>query len=231
MSHGAPSSAKESRLAAAVARGLQAVRRNAKPFLLIQALAVALAIAYYLAPGAPSAMAGIAAFKRNGGLPLSAIATAFASVALPEFARWATGRDRTGPADLAFQIVFFSLIGIVVDLFYQGLGLLFGNDPGFVTIGKKLLVDQLAFSTVVTTPFAITAFLWKDSGFSPERTANAFRAQGGFWARYLQTIVPNWCYWPPVLVAVYAMPGNLQFLLFLFVQAAWSLILVDLNER
>lgn len=219
------------RLAEAAAEGLGAVRRNKRPFLLIQGLAVALAAAYYLVPGAPSAMAGAAAFKRSGGLPFSAVANVFASVALPEVARIATGRGRTRFHDVVFQIVFFALIGVYVDLFYQGLGRLFGNDPGFATVGKKILVDQLVASTLLTTPFAITAFLWKDCGFSAARTVEGFRTQGGFFARWLPTMVTNWGYWAPVLVAVYSMPIDLQFFLFLPVQAAWSLILVDLNER
>ena len=220
-----------SRLSEAASAGLDAVRRNAKPFLLIQAAAIAMALAYALVPGAKDAMAGVAAFAKAGGLPFSATATALASVGLPEIARRTTGRRRTSKSDLAFQTGYFALIGVAVDGFYAGLGTLFGHGLDAATIAKKLLVDQLVFSPFFATPFAITAFLWRESAFSPARTVEAFRARGGFRVRYLRTIVPNWCYWPPVLVAVYAMPRDLQFVLFLFVQAAWSLILVDLNRE
>ena len=220
-----------SRLAHAAAQGIEAVRHNARPFGLMQALAVALALAYYLVPGAPEAMAVITRFKAAGGLPFAALSTVLASVALPEIARVATGRPRTRSASLGFQVAFFALIGLYVDLFYQSLGFLFGNAPDFATVAKKLLVDQLVASTLITTPFAITAFLWKDSGFSAERTRNAFRARGGFFALWLPTMLTNWAYWAPILVAVYAMPAGLQFVLFLPIQAAWALLLVHLNER
>lgn len=217
------------RLQTAVDTGVGAVRRNAKPFLFIQSLAVALAFAYYLVPAVRASMAEVGEAKAHGGLPLSALTTVLASVALPEVARLATGRDRSRSADLAFQVAYFAVIGVIVDLFYRGLGVLFGNDPGFVTVGEKLFVDQFLFSTVLMTPLAITAFLWKDVGFSPARTVAAFRAGGGFFARWLPTMVTNWAYWMPVLAVVYSMPVGLQFVLFLPLQAAWSLILVELN--
>ncbi len=219
------------RLAAAAARGVEAVRHNARPFLLVQSIAVALAAAYYLLPGAPAAMAGVAALKRAGGLPLAALLNAVAGAILPEVARVATGRRRTAIGEMAFQLVFFAALGAYVDLLYRGLGAVWGNAPDVETVAKKLFFDQLVSSPLVTIPFSTVAFVWKDSGFSPARTRNAFRAQGGFWVRYLPTLVTCWGFWAPVLVAVYAMPGDLQFPLFLAAQAAWTLLLLHLNER
>ena len=221
----------DSALSRAVVAGRDAVRRNARPFLLIQAFAIGMASAYFLLPGAESAMTGVGDFKRQGGLPFAAITTVLASVALPELARALTGRRRTRASDLAFQILFFALVGVVVDLFYAALGTLFGHGLDPATIAKKLLVDQLAFSPFVATPLAITAFLWKEVGFSPARTIESFREHGGFRLRFLRTLIPNWCFWTPILFAVYAMPRELQFVLFLFAQAAWSLLLVDLNDE
>lgn len=218
-------------LHAAAQRGVEAVRHNARPFLLIQAVAVALALAYYLSPGAPAAVAVIARVKREGGLPLAALANAFAGAVLPEIARVATGRRRTGAGEMAFQVAFFAVLGVYIDLLYRGLGSTFGNAPDFATVGRKLLVDQLVSTPFVTIPFSTFAFVWKDAGFSLARARRSFRAQGGFLVRYLPTLVTGWAFWAPVLVAVYAMPGDLQFPLFLFAQAAWTLLLLDLNER
>lgn len=219
------------RLTLAATRGLEAVRHNARPFLLVQAVAVALAAAYYLVPGAPAAMAGVAAFKRAGGVLLAALCNVVAGAILPEITRVATGRKRTGAGEMAFQFAFFALLGAYVDLLYRGLGEVWGNAADVATVGKKLLFDQLVSSPLVTIPFSTVAFVWKDSGFSLARTRNAFRAQGGFLVRYLPTLVTCWGFWAPVLVAVYAMPVDLQFPLFLAAQAAWTLLLLHLNER
>ena len=221
----------DSRLAAAAARGVEAVRHNARPFLLIQTVAFAAVAAYYFLPGAPAAVAGVARLKREGGLPLSALSNALAGAVLPEIARVATGRKRTGGAEMGFQLLFFAALGVYVDLLYLALGAVWGNAPDVPTVGKKLLFDQLVSSPLVTIPFSTFAFVWKDGGFSLDRTWNRFRAEGGFLVRYLPTLVTCWGFWGPVLVAVYAMPGDLQFPLFLFAQASWTLLLLHLNER
>ena len=225
-----------SRLALAAAKGVEAVRHNARPFLLVQSVAFVLAAGYYLVPGATEAMAGVARLKREGGPPLAALCTAVAGAILPEVARVATGRRRTGAAEMGFQLVFFAILGAYIDALYRVLGARWGNAPDALTVGKKVLFDQLVSSPLATIPFSTFAFVLKDSGFSPARTGNAFRALGGsvgggFLARYLPMLVTCWGFWGPVAVAVYAMPGDLQFPLFLTAQAGWTLLLLHLNER
>ncbi len=106
-----------------------------------------------------------------------------------------------------------------------------GNAADLATVGKKVLFDPFVSTPLVTIPFSTVAFVWKDSGFSPARTVDAFRAQGGFLARYLPTLLTCWDFWAPVLVAVYAMPSDLQFPLFLAGQTAWTLLLLDPSDR
>lgn len=220
-----------SRFGAAAARGAEAVRHNARPFLLVQTIAVLLAGAYYVLPGAPATMAHVAELKRNGGLPLSALTTAIAGAIFPEIARVATGRKRTGLWEMGFQLLFFGSIGVIIDLTYQLMGHLFGTDASVATVAKKVLADQLIFAPFVSIPYSTFAFALKDNGFSLGRTANSFQAHGGFLARCLPSIITCWGFWAPVLIAVYAMPSDLQFPLFLAAQTAWSLLLLHLNDR
>lgn len=220
-----------SRFSAAAARGWEAVRHNAKPFLLVQGIAFLCVLAYYTVPGVPPALTGVARAKQQGGIPLAALTTAIAGAILPELARLATGRPRTRGAEMVFQLAFFAFIGVTVDLLYRGLAVAIGPGTDVATVAKKVLIDQFVYSPLVSIPLSTVAFLWKDNGFSIERTRNAFRAQGGFLVRYAPVLVSCWGYWGPVLVAVYAMPSNLQFPLFLFAQAAWSLLLLHLNDR
>jgi hypothetical protein len=44
--------------------------------------------------------------------------------------------------------------------------------------------------------------------------------------RVMPLLVPCWCFWIPIVAIVYALPGPLQFLMFAFALAAWSLIMV-----
>ena len=55
-----------------LASGLAALRRYYRPFLLIQAVAVALVVGYYNSASIRSACASLAALKAAGGLPFAA---------------------------------------------------------------------------------------------------------------------------------------------------------------
>ncbi|MER3496581.1 MAG: hypothetical protein C4320_07275, partial [Armatimonadota bacterium] len=67
-------------------------------------------------------------------------------------------------------------------------------------------------------------------GFRSEPLRAEVRS-GGLFARYIRTLIPCWAFWIPSLAAVYAMPTDLQFPLFLLVQAAWAILLVALAPR
>ena len=43
-------------------------------------------------------------------------------------------------------------------------------------------------------------------------------------------LVVGWFFWIPGLSGIYAMPQQLQFVLFLFVEAAWSLIIIHVAK-
>jgi len=216
----------------AVASSRAAVAKNWRPFLLIQACTAALVAAYYLIPAASEATATLARIKADGGLLGTALATALASVVLPLAAKKVTGlgKDRFDLADFVFQFLFFCILGISVDLLYQGLAVLFGNEASPAVIVRKLLVDQFLFAPLIAIPFSTSAFLWKDAGFSFGRTVR--EGKNGVWiVRYVTLLLSCWAFWFPVVICVYAMPTNLQFCLYLCAQAAWGLLLLAMSGR
>ncbi|AIE86308.1 hypothetical protein [Fimbriimonas ginsengisoli] len=219
------------RLAEAISAGRTAVTQNWRPFVLIQACAVLLVAAYYLLPGAPVATAWMAELKQRGGLPFSALTTAFAGAILPEIARRITRRQgKFDGTDLVFQLVFFAFMGVIIDLFYRFLARVIGAGTTPDIVLKKVLVDQLLFGPLVTITISATVFLWKDAGFSFRRTVEASR--NGVWvARFVSLVIVCWAFWIPMLVCVYAMPTNLQFCLFLCAQGAWGLLLLAMSGR
>ena len=75
-----------------LAAGAAALRRFWRPFLLIQTGAALLAIAYRVSVPFREACAAAAAWKRAGGLPLSAAISALAGGLLPEIAKLAAVR-------------------------------------------------------------------------------------------------------------------------------------------
>lgn len=218
------------RLKALAAPGLAAVRESFRPFLLIQACAVLAACAYYLWPAFQGLSDRLQHVKSLGGLPFTALSSAFAGAVLPEFARLATRRERTEGSRLVFQLVFFAWLGVTVDLLYRLMALLFGTKVSVPVVLEKVAVDQFVFAPCVSVMFSTLLFAWEGERFSFSRTAGAL-SKGGFAKRYFPLLVTCWAFWIPVLLAVYALPLNLQYMLFLFTQAAWSLLLVHIAGK
>jgi hypothetical protein len=207
------------------------VRKNLRPFLLIQAGAALTVAAYYLIPpfGALADRAG--ELKSAGGMPAAALATIFASLVVPEVARGLTGqRERVDGRELLFRAVFFATIGLIVDTLYPFFGRVFGPRTDPLTVLWKVLADQFLFSPLVSIPITTMAFLWRDSRFSLASLLARLKA-GEFPVRYAPTMVLCWGFWLPTLVAVYAVPVRLQFVLYLFTQAAWSLLIVHMDKE
>ena len=207
--------------------GRDAIRRFHRPFILIQLAAVALVVAYHLDARVRDVCAALAAWKTAGGLPLAAATASFAGGILPELAKLATQRGasvRGRGGEIAFNVVFFAFNGVVVDSLYRGEAALFGTGADVATVAFKVAFDQLVF----TPPWLclITAlYLWRRMGFSWARTRAALGV-GFFRRRVLPLMLPDWFFWIPMVSVIYAFPLPLQFLLFVFALAAWSLILV-----
>ena len=221
-------------LRATLAPGLAAVRRYWRPFVLIQATALAMVLGYYHSPAVAAACDRASTFKAHAGLLFSAISAAFAGAVLPELAKAAVLGDRTVTRqrlrDVGFAIAVFALIGVVNDLQYHCMGLIFGDDQRTATVLRKVLVDQFVTTPLYGTPYWLVVYAIR---------ADRYR----FWvtfprltpAWYLRTVTPllvtGWAYWIPMITLLYALPGPLQFCLFLLALAAWSLLMVAIATR
>jgi hypothetical protein len=213
--------------------GLLAVRRFWRPFLLIQLAAVLLVVAYRASAPVRDLCAALVDLRRAGGLAFSAVASAVAGVLLPEVATLATlpaERGRPGrPGRLAFTTAFFFLNGTVIDLFYRLSAHVFGRAATPAIVAQKVAFDQFVFTPLWVAVIA-SLFAWQKHGFRLTPT-RADLSDGFLRRRLLPLLVPNWCFWIPMCAVIYALPVPLQFLLFVFALAAWSLIMVFIAAR
>jgi len=211
-----------------LAAGLGALRRFWRPFLLIQASALALGLSYAFSDRVRAACAAIAAWRTAGGWPLTMVTGAVAGGLMPELAKLLTDRARTWRAaripEVLFNTAFFAVNGLVIDGLYRGEALLFGDDARVTTVMAKTAFDQFVF-TPLWLVVIVVVFLFRRRGFSWAATRPALRA-GFYRQRVLPLLIPNFCFWIPIVSIVYALPGPLQFLMFAFALAAWSLIMV-----
>ncbi|HEX4404538.1 MAG TPA: hypothetical protein VH560_06910 [Polyangia bacterium] len=216
-----------------LAAGKAAIRRFLRPFLLIQLVAVALVVAYHVDARVRAVCAALAAWKAAGGLPLAAATAAFAGGVLPELAKLAAQRGRASGlrargGEIAFNMSFFALNGVLVDRLYVVEAALFGTDAHVATVAAKVAFDQLVF-TPPWLALVTVLYLWRRRGFSTQATLRSLRAEGFprfVRGRIVPLLLPDWFFWIPMVTVIYAFPVPLQFLLFILALAAWSLILV-----
>ena len=225
-------SADPARPASPLSAAAAALRGFWKPFLLIQLAAVALAVAFRSSPGFRDACAVAAAWKVSGGLPFASLTGALAGGVLPELAKLVA----LGPAalagravEIAFNVAFFALNGVVIDLLYRGEAHLFGDGAGVRTVAEKVAFDQFVFSPTWLAVIVVL-FLWRQRGFSWAAVRPAL-GRGFYQQRVVPLLLPNWLFWIPMVSIIYALPGTLQFLMFIPALAAWSLIMVFIADR
>jgi hypothetical protein len=210
------------------AAGLAAVRKFWRPFVLIQGVALTMGLAYRSSESVRAACVALAAFRTRGGLAFSAIAGLIAGAVLPEVAKWLAdhARARPGPRldDMIFNGIFFAGDGALIDGLYRMEARLFGDDARTTTVIAKTAFDQFVFSPLWVTVI-VTLFLWRRQRYSWAATRPA-RHDRFLRTRVLPLLVSNWCFWIPIVLIVYALPSPLQFVMFAFALAAWSLIMV-----
>jgi hypothetical protein len=195
--------------------------------LLIQAAALALAVAYRVSAPFRAACAVAATGKQAGGVWFSMGTTALAGGVLPELAKLLADRSRTrwrgrGGAIL-FNVLIFAFDGLVVDGLYRGEARLFGAQAALATVVAKVAFDQFVF-TPPWTVLLVLLFRWQQRSFEVGPTLRAL-GQRSLYRRVLSILIPNWLFWIPMVSIIYAMPVPLQFLLFIPALGAWSLII------
>lgn len=209
--------------------GIRAVVSHWKPFLFIQVVAVGCVLAYYKSQSFREASDVLQGWKVSGGLLFAFIAGAVAGGFVPEAARIATGTVEGQGWDRwrkVFWTAFvFGLVGVYVDVFYRIQAMLFGTGIDAATLAYKTAFDMFCFAPLFCIPFEVASLQWPQKGY---RVVEFIR--GFSWSTYrenvLPALIPCWAFWIPVLVCVYAMPMNLQFVFAILAEAAWSIIVV-----
>lgn len=214
-----------------VAPAVQSVLAMWKPLALVQVIALGLAAAYYLVPGVPALTQSASDFKGKSGLWFNIVLIWVASIIVPGLAKAATGvRQTMSGKDLAFLMLYFGVIGVCLEYWYRLVNGWFGENLTFSGLLLKVLLDQTVFSAGISMPIATLAFLWQEKGFSWKQTAASFKT-GEFFRRYVSTLAMCWMFWPIIVIAIFALPPNLQYFMSMLCQAAWSLLIVHLSTK
>lgn len=211
-----------------LAPAIRAVRLYWPAFLGLQAAAAAMVLGYYASPAVRGAAHWLLEWKNGGGLPFVAAVSFLSGAVVPEALKALVRPPGYRPLDAAGWLHLGSLMaffGVMVDIFYRWQGWWFGGLDGLTALALKILVDQLVYALLFVTPVVIVWFAWKENGYNVRRTASSLGWRG-LLERLPLLFIPNVCFWVPALVALYALPTELQFLLFVLINGAWCLIMV-----
>jgi hypothetical protein len=214
--------------------GWEAARANAKPAFIIQAIMLALAIAFYTNPSVAGALRNLAEFKRAHGLVFVIVASVLAGAILPEIFLilfFQRGRAHLGNLrNLAFTIPVWGFDGSLVDLLYRAEAHWLGDVATLPVVLGKICIDQFGYNVFFAAPFGVLAYEWKNSGISLQPVRDLFT-----WRHYRDKIIPTlvatWAVWIPLMAIIYWLPLALQFPLFGLALSFWVLLLTYITNR
>lgn len=218
----------------ALGKGVQSIKGNLWPILVLQVSAVILVWAYYTYPSVREALKGLEAIKRQGGVPFALLVGFAAGSVVPETAKLLTGKVKPPYdrwlKDALFNGFVISMVAMLVYLFYEYVQApLWGTTPDLATIIKKTALDMGVASPFCFVYFTTLAFVWKNEGFSFKRMVPHLRHEF-FRRQVLQLMVPCWMVWIPILCCVYSLPQDLQFPVSQVAEAGWCLMLALLTK-
>jgi hypothetical protein len=214
--------------------GWDAARANAKPALIIQAIMLALAVAYYANPSAADALRKLAEFKSAHGLTFVLAASITAGALIPELFLilfFQGGKARPiNLRNLSFTIPVWGIDGSLVDLLYRFEAKWLGDVATAPVVLAKICVDQFGYNILFAAPFGILTYEWKNNGISVGPVRDLFR-----WSHYrdkvLPTLLATWVVWIPLMAIIYSLPLALQFPLFGLALSFWVLLLTYMTNR
>ena len=214
--------------------GWEAVRANALPAVIIQALMLALLVGYYLHPGFGGVLNQLAELKHTYGPAFVVLATVFAGAIAPEiFLVLFFQRGRLRPENLRnllFTAPIWAVAGISVDLLYRGLAALLGDEATVRVVLAKICIDQFLYNVFFAAPYSVIAYEWKNSGRSLATLRHCFSFEY-YKDKIVPTLLTNWAVWIPLTAMIYSLPLALQFPLFSLALTFWVLLLTYMTNR
>jgi hypothetical protein len=209
-----------------------AARRNLIPGLVLQALALALVLAYYLIPATRSTFETVAQAKVAGGYCASGLSAAIAAGLIPWLVEAARGTIPPGRrlGDCTFVVLLWAWRGAEVDAFYRFQGWLWGTGTDVGTIACKVALDMLVYAPLWAQPILVAAYRVREQQYDLAAYRRTWTWSA--FARQILTVqASGWAVWIPAVSIIYALPGDLQFPLFAVMVCFWSLLLATLSAR
>lgn len=212
--------------------GLQSARANAIPGVILQIAAVLLILGNHFCAPFQAILDVVAGWQTRYGIAFLGVGYLFFSGLLPITITLAVPSLRPKSPVLAFlfAVIFWTVIGVIVGLFYRLQSLLFGDGRDLATLLAKIAVDQFIFTVLWGAPIVAITHQWKDHNY--QFSAVKPLLTHDWYARYaLPMLVMNWAVWIPSLFVIYSMPPSLQPHIAGLISGFWSLMCLQISAR
>ena len=210
--------------------GLRSARANLVPGLALQAVALALVLAYYHIDRFGDALDRFADWHMDIGLLVPVVSTALCGGLIPFLylrCRRATRAAQSGRRGITLT-TFWALKGAEISFLYAGLAWIFGADNHPSTIAAKTLVDMFVYCPLWAVPVTWLVYAWVESDFDHRLIAREMRRRGWYRRRVLPILIANLGVWLPAVAIIYSLPTALQLPLQNVVLCFFTLMLAHL---
>jgi hypothetical protein len=195
--------------------GLQGARANIVPGLILQLIAVAIAVGYYWVPTIHAALSRLELMHQSFGLWFSVVSTGICGGMVPFVYLHYAKRDRFGkPRYNWWQglglTFFWAYKGIEVDLWYRLQAHMFGNGHNLATIATKVVMDQFVYCPLFAVPVTAAVYQLVDSGYNRRSLLDDVCRPRWYLRKVLPVLISNLGVWVPAVVVIYILPTALQ---------------------
>lgn len=213
--------------------GLRGARANLLPGFVLQAVALALVLAYYHHAPTRAVFEQIMAFRSRTGFACGIISTGLFGGLLPFFYLRSNPASRSQyrwPQGLLLT-AFWAYKGLEIEVWYRLQAHVVGAGHDALTIAIKAVLDQFVYCPAFAVPVTVLVYQWNALEFDGRAVVADFRAPGWYARSVLPTLIANLGVWIPAVAIIYALPTPLQLPLQNLVLFFFTLLLAHLNRR
>lgn len=213
--------------------GLRGARANLLPGFVLQAVALAVVLAYYFTEPVRLLLERLSVFRAETGFAYSFVATGIFGGVLPCLYLWLQPATR-GRYDFKQNValcLFWAYKGIEVDLWYRFLARVIGEGHSVQTVVTKMVLDQFVYCPLFAVPITVLLYAWVETHFDFRAVASDVKTPRWYQRRALPNLISNIGVWVPTVCIVYALPTTLQIPLFNLVLCFFTLLLAHISQQ
>ncbi|MES1227355.1 MAG: hypothetical protein ABUL72_01715, partial [Armatimonadota bacterium] len=143
-------------LAEAFVPGVQALRRNLAPVLVLQVAIIGVVVAYFRLDSVKQLAQSVSDWKEHASLPLIFLCGILAGGVLPEVAKLVTGKFRVNRAwvgQTLYNAFVYGCVALITNVFYTALNTYVGSTADFRTVATKTAIDMFVLTPLGFIPF------------------------------------------------------------------------------